>query len=129
MIDDVITKIRENWLLASEEFAFKILTPYQILIDDKERNVFAFLPDYGSDNGMVIELIYPPEFNTDKEIIEWSRKNGCFFSFINAESYSEYEKALFGETLKDWKLPPKPPRFSKAAKRIKTTSVRRKKSP
>jgi hypothetical protein len=51
---------------------------------------------------MIIDLIFPPEFTIDSAIIDWAKNNKCCFSFFNTDSYFDYNKDHFIETLKDW---------------------------
>ncbi|MDT3740776.1 MAG: hypothetical protein RO257_14900 [Candidatus Kapabacteria bacterium] len=95
-------KVEENWYIAAKEFNFKIITPFKFNFKNKEKTIFALLPNFGSEKGMIIDLIYPPEFSTDIEIVEWANENSYFYSFINIESYLNYDKEVFNETLNDW---------------------------
>ncbi|MDP4183707.1 MAG: hypothetical protein Q8862_00920 [Bacteroidota bacterium] len=101
--DSVIKKVRDNWILASERIGFKIVSPYTITYNGKEKQVFAFLPKYGSTQGMIIDLIFPPDYKEDNDVTDLGKQNGFYWSFINVESYSkEYDERLFIETLLDW---------------------------
>ncbi len=95
-------KVEKNWLIAAKEFNFEIITPFKFINQHKEKTIFAFLPFIGSEKGMIIDLIYPPDFSTDIEIVKWANENGYFYSFINIEGYLNYDKKVFNETLKDW---------------------------
>ena len=95
---------RNNWIKASNELGFKIITPFEILTEEKEREVFAYLPEYGSTNGVVVELFKSPDCKTDDAIRNWARSNNCFISFCNIEDFLEYDVAYFREVLKDWKI-------------------------
>uniref|UniRef100_UPI00404A1541 hypothetical protein n=1 Tax=Flavobacterium sp. TaxID=239 RepID=UPI00404A1541 len=97
-----IQNIRGNWIKASVHFKFKIISPYAISQDDGIKEVFAFLPEYGSSNGMIVELIFPPEYHIDKALINWSKQNEKFYSFINIENFLEYDEIYFKEALEDW---------------------------
>ncbi|GGH32949.1 hypothetical protein FAZ19_23480 [Sphingobacterium alkalisoli] len=97
-----ILKARENWQKAAYNFKFEIITPYFISVKGSEKEVFAFVPAYGSSNGTIIELTSPPEYNTDKEIMEWASDNDLFCSFINVDNLLEYDERYFVEILDDW---------------------------
>lgn len=94
--------VRNNWIRASEALGFRILLSYKLIISEKEKTAFAFLPEYGSKNGAIIELTSPPDYETDKKIITWAKKNECFCSFLNVERYLTYNEKFFIETLEDW---------------------------
>ena len=97
-----IQKVRENWQTASLNLNFKLITPHSILYNKEVKEVFAFLPDYGSINGMVVEIIFSPEYKFDKSVIELCKKNNFFYSFINVEDFLEYDEIYFKEVLDDW---------------------------
>lgn len=63
---------------------------------------FAFLPKYGSTKGMVIDIIFAPNYESNKELSEASRKLGMYCSFISYDSYAEATDEIFRETLLDW---------------------------
>jgi hypothetical protein len=68
--------VRNNWLKASKEFGFKIITPCFFMLNEVKKEVFAFLPEYGSLNGMIIDLIIDYEMN-DK-IRDFALSNSYF---------------------------------------------------
>jgi|SRR5690606_22244507 len=103
MIDEKLKeKARNSWIKASEELKFKIVTPFNTLIEDKETSLFAYLPQYGSPKGMIVELTEEPEFLTNSEVIKWAKQNEHFYSFINIDSYLNFDKDFFAGTLDDW---------------------------
>ncbi|WP_109831275.1 hypothetical protein [Reichenbachiella versicolor] len=96
--------IKETWQEASSKLSFEIIMPYKIESNDFEVEVFGFLPNYGSENGMLVEIMYPPYFEMDRNIIQWAKGNDCFYAFINADEYLKYDKNKFMEILEDWKI-------------------------
>jgi hypothetical protein len=103
--NDQIEIARNNWIKASNELGFKIITPFEILIEKNEREVFAYLPEYGSHNGAIVELFTSSEkIKIDDAIKDWARSNNCFYSFCSIESFLEYNIVYFREILKDWKI-------------------------
>jgi hypothetical protein len=97
-----IEATRANWLKASKEIGFKIFMPFTMYVDDKEIDAFAFLPCYGAEKGIIIDLIFPPFFDSNDSIKKWADDNGYGYSFLNIEVYSKYDKDFFVETLNDW---------------------------
>jgi hypothetical protein len=93
---------RVNWIKASVDLNFKIVTPYQILVNGRKDDAFAFLPGYGSPNGTLVNLVSAPEFKVDVDIVKLAKELNCHYSFINIESCLEYNKYFFQETLEDW---------------------------
>lgn len=55
---------RGNWLKASEELKFKIVTPYLLEINGITKTAFAYLPEYGSPNGVILGLTAAPDYET-----------------------------------------------------------------
>lgn len=98
----LIFNIRENWKEASLYYNFKIYTPFKFCYQNQILEAFAYLPEYGSPNGMIVELTFHPDFIISQEIVSWCRNNEVFYSFINANSYSDLDLKLFSETLVDW---------------------------
>jgi hypothetical protein len=94
-----IDSARKAWLQASETLNFKIITPYFLEINGKKKEIFAFLPEYGSSNGMIIGLASQYE---DKEIRNWSTKHACYCSFIYVENHLVYNENIFRDSLEDW---------------------------
>ncbi|MEO0553899.1 MAG: hypothetical protein AAF149_11895 [Bacteroidota bacterium] len=102
--EEKIQVLRKNWQLASKRLNFKLVSPYNVNSDGYEMEFFAFLPEYGSSNGMVLGLTSAPEFNTDSELIKWAKESECSYSFLNVDDYSAYNEAIFLEALQDWNL-------------------------
>ena len=98
-IQEQIDLARKAWLQASEILNFKIVTPYFLNLNGKEKEVFAFLPEYGSPSGMIIGRYSQHE---DKFIRNWTMKQGCYSSFINLESHLVYNEDIFKDVLEDW---------------------------
>jgi hypothetical protein len=102
MTKQQIDVARNNWTKASMSLGFKLTSPYFIEFNGSKREVFAFLPEFGSPNGIIVNLTSPPEYETDIEIIEWARENKVFYSFISVESCLKYREDYFRDTLDDW---------------------------
>jgi hypothetical protein len=100
--NEEIEATRANWLKASQEIGFKIYMPFTAYIGDNEINAFAFLPGYGTKKGIIIDLIFPPFFDSNDLIKKWANDNNIGISFINIEAYSNYDQEFFLETLTDW---------------------------
>ena len=99
-IDDQIKNARHNFALASEEFGFEFVSPFNL---SDEIEVFGYISNYGSKNGVVICLTSPPDCYTDKRVVDWCKEANCFYSFLNIELFAgEYKRAYFREMLRDW---------------------------
>jgi hypothetical protein len=97
-----IERARENWIKASLSLRFRLVTPYFVDVNGIKKEVFAFLPEYGSSNGVIICLTSAPDFETDRDIINWAKENKFFYSFINIESCQKYDEDYFRDALEDW---------------------------
>lgn len=93
---------RTNWLKASLSLFFKLVTPYFVEINGNKREVFAFLPEYGSPIGTIICLTSSPKFETYPEIIQWAKENKIYCSFLNVEDFENYNENYFKDILEDW---------------------------
>lgn len=95
-----IAKARENFLLASKDFDFDFQSPFPLT---DSLTAFGYIENYGSENGAVVCLTSPPDFQTDPRVFEWCEQNHYFCSFINVETLlGEYERSYFREMLRDW---------------------------
>lgn len=91
---------RKNFALASEEFGFEFQSPFSLL---NEIEVFGYIPNYGSKNGVVICFVTPPDFATDRRVVAWCKEMDCFYAFLNIELFiGEYKRSIFREMLRDW---------------------------
>lgn len=93
---------RKNWIDASKNFMFELVTPYFIEIDGNEKEIFAFLPKYGSLNGTIVCLISAPNFEIDSELSQWADKNNFYCSFVNIKKFINFDESSFKEILNDW---------------------------
>jgi hypothetical protein len=98
-IDDQIKNARHNFALASEEFGFEFVSPFT-LTDETE--VFGYISNYGSKNGVVVCLTTPPDFLIDNRVADWCKETDCYYSFLNIELLTgEYKGSYFREMLRD----------------------------
>ena len=93
-------KIRNNFLLAAQDFGFEFESPFS-LADGLE--AFGYIPYYGSKNGVIICLDSSMNSEIDQRIFEWCREMECFRSVLSMEFYAhEYKRSYFREMLRDW---------------------------
>ena len=90
------------WKSAAETLQFQITVPFSLQHARKNIKCFAFLPHFGGPRGMAIGLIIAPKFETDHELIEASRNEGLYWSFLNPAGYQKYDEELFKDALADW---------------------------
>lgn len=104
MNSDVIEKVRLQFLKASEEFNFTFISPYPL---EEATNLYAFgyIDSYASKNGAIITLIEPPQYEADKDVIEWCKNQNRWLSQISIEPLlGEYNSTYFKDLLDDWKI-------------------------
>lgn len=94
----------DNWMRAANSLGFRLIIPYKYSIHNKKKEAFTYLPDYGSRNGTIVGLICAPDFEVDKDLIEWAKVKECHYSFINIDDYMQYDDQVFKETLDDWSI-------------------------
>ena len=103
MTQENIEKARQQFVKASKEFKFTFISPYPL---DEKINLFAFgfIDGYGSKSGAIITLEEPPQYEADKNVVEWCQKHDRWLSQINIEPLlGEYDSFYFQELLDDWK--------------------------
>ena len=98
--EEQIKIARNHFILASEEFDFAFESPFA-LTDELE--VFGYIPNYGSKNGVVICLRPPENTQIDRRIIDWCKEMECFYSILIIEPLlGVYKRSYFREMLRDW---------------------------
>ena len=104
MEEKTIGKIRSQFIRASKELGFTFISPYPL---DEQNNLFAFgfIDGYASKNGAIIELIEPPLYEANKDVIQWCQKHNRWISQINIDPLlGEYDRSYFQDLLDDWKI-------------------------
>ena len=90
----------EAWVKAAEELGFVLTAPFSIEVDGGSVMRIAFLPHFGGPKGMIIAAL-DPQSSIDQRIVQFSRQNGLFYSFVSL-NYGNYERPKFIEALEDW---------------------------
>ena len=91
---------RKKFEQAAKDFDFVFHSPFAL---SDTISAFGYIENYGSKNGVVICLTSPPDFPTNRDIIDWCDQMGCFISFVSIEPLlGEYKTAYFRELLLDW---------------------------
>lgn len=99
---ELITQIKEAFEQASQEFNFTFVSPFEMKDDNQSVTVFGYILEYGSSNGMIVNLMSPHDFKIDESISLLAQRLGYYYSWINIEHYAHYNKVVYSETLKDW---------------------------
>ena len=90
----------ENFRTAATEFGFDFIENPSL---DEGITAFGYIPQYGGRKGAIICLTSPPDFPTDKKVIEWCNNNDYFWSFLNIKPLiGNYDSSYFRAMLEDW---------------------------
>ena len=100
-MENEIFKAKEIILKASLELDFRIICPYYYLYNNDNIEIFAYLPEFGSPKGTLVDLIFPPKYETNKIIINIAKKMNCHYSFLNINEIQKFDKNYFIEFLND----------------------------
>ncbi len=95
-------RVCDAWRKAADILKIQAVIPFMLEAAEKSVDCIAFLPHYGSPNGMVIGLMFPPALKTNQDLIAAARSKGLFYSFINVASYANYDAIVFKDALLDW---------------------------
>lgn len=90
------------WREAERQLGICLTAPYEFVTHSISRTCIAYLPDFGSINGMIIDAAFAPFYDTDERLIEEAAKLGLFVSSINVDTYDVFDKVVYREALSDW---------------------------
>jgi hypothetical protein len=90
------------WRRASNALGIAVIAPFEIAEPGRTVSCVAFLPQFGSPKGTVVDYTAPPEFDTNKLLASWARQRGIFYTFLNVEKYGNFDRIAFQEALADW---------------------------
>jgi hypothetical protein len=95
-----LDRLVRAWHRAAEDLGISVVAPYQVADQQSQTAVdsVAWVESFGSARGaVVVGRHYPRE-----PIKSIAKAHGQFCSFIDEESYAEYDRDLFVATLNDW---------------------------
>src|SRR3954468_12572613 len=90
------------WKLAAKELSFSIEAPFFLFVGNRRFSVVGFLPDFGSANGMILDMWVPGQTELTRELHNAATRDGRFCSCVSPEVYSRFDKKVFLEALNDW---------------------------
>ena len=99
--DTMFAEAVDAWLSAANTLQIELTAPY-ITSADTDEAAIAFLPRFGSENGMLVVGATPPAFETSAAIREYAQSNGLYYSVLNLEKYREFDATVFIDALRDW---------------------------
>jgi hypothetical protein len=89
------------WMRASKELNFEFVSPFLLIINGIEKPVFGFLPKYGSIKGTILCLNSKPNFEIDKEIVEYAQNQGVHWCYLNIEHCLSFDLDYYKSMLDD----------------------------
>src|ERR1043166_7686336 len=101
--EELFKTLSDAWRTAAKCLSLRIEAPY-VLKGEDGIDVFcvAYLPDFGSSNGMVIGFFSRPDHKLDTSLKLAAESRGLSYSFINYKVYEHYSENTFKEALADW---------------------------
>lgn len=101
-ISILLKKASEAWIVAGERLGIRVTAPFMLASGCESIECVSFLPDFGSWKGTIVGAIYPPDYETDKKVADYAKRNGIFCSFPSLLGHSSYDEAVFKDALEDW---------------------------
>ena len=95
-------KVAKSFARASEELKFRYQIGASLPDGLLASDCFALVSDFGDGGGTVVGLAFPVDYETSVKLVEVASSLGLHYSFINAERYQSFDRALFIETLLEW---------------------------
>jgi hypothetical protein len=90
------------WMRASKELNFEFVSPYRLFINGVDKHVFGFLPKYGTMKGTNLCVNSRPNFEVDKEIVEYAQNRGIHWCYLNIEHCLSYDLDYYKSILDDF---------------------------
>src|ERR1017187_7500873 len=97
MLNQEAKQIADAWITAGRNLGIDVISPY-ILHRNGQPDVefVALVPQFGSKKGMLLLA------TIDWSLMELATENGFGYSCLNVESYGNYVRGHFIDTLNDW---------------------------
>jgi hypothetical protein len=89
-------KVTNSWKLAASDLNILIQAPFIVSINEKTTTFPVLIEHFGNKMGTVIFL------KDDKLNLELIKALGYYYSIVNPNAYSKYDRDFFIETLNDW---------------------------
>lgn len=97
-----LDRVIRAWLEASAKLGIKVIAPYTLSDGNQSLRCLAYLPDFGSPNGMVVAPLTSPALLSDRHLHELAQKKGLFCSSIDPLGWAQYDETAFKDALVDW---------------------------
>jgi hypothetical protein len=99
---EAINGMIRAWEDARDELGISLITPHRIKSGGQNIKCVAFLPDFGSVNGVLVGVAFPPLFNTSRKLIRAAESLKAHCAFLNPEIYMRFDIDNFVDLLLDW---------------------------
>ena len=101
---DLFPSVVNSWNRARVELGIEVESPFRLAaqVGGADHIAIAFLADFGSENGIIVDGGVFPDFQGDESLRQFAAENMLYYSIINMESYNEYDQGHFIEALTDW---------------------------
>jgi hypothetical protein len=100
--DAKLEQLIAAWQTARLELRIQVVAPFKIKYNRSSCNCVAFLPQFGSPRGMILQAWFSPNFCKDRLLAEYAECAGLYLSTINGDAYSPFSSLLFKDTLNNW---------------------------
>jgi hypothetical protein len=91
------------WSAAANDLGIRATAPFRIPTDTSgERFAAAYLPDFGSMQGTIVDWGFRPDFSGDNEVRRFAEENSMYYSIVSFDRYRSYDRDMFLEALSDW---------------------------
>jgi hypothetical protein len=96
-VSKIIPPMAEAWLEAGKDLGLEVIYPYDLESQGRIYEYVALITHFGSAKGT---LVLPLE--ADNEAVRQGRQDGYFVSRLSEDSYGQYDRSVFVDTLNDW---------------------------
>lgn len=101
----LVYRASATWAAFASQWGINAQAPFALRVGHQSIACIAFLPDFGSPNGMVVAAMDLPEFGPDDRVSAVARSNGWFYTFLNVSAFApekNVDARVIREALEDW---------------------------
>lgn len=99
LLTDAEKKIASAWEKAGAELGISVIAPFDVECDGCWYTIPVHIPNFGGPKGAALAVWKSQRSGEAKKV---AAKLGLYFSMLNAELYSAFERARFIDALCDW---------------------------
>lgn len=101
-IHNLRAHLARQWRFAANDLRIKVEAPFSFVSRGADYNCVAYLPDFGTPDGMIIELVCAPHYVPDPVFQSAVEAVGLHCSFISYDFYKQYDEREYKAALRDW---------------------------